>query len=122
MFDGRAFKPITTPRYGKFMSMDDRFHLFHAANPQVYRAVLEVCRYLRRHGKYRCGMKAIWEQLRWHAWLQTTANEGDFKLPNDFTACYARLVMRMYPHEFGNKAPRGPMFKLRKRSAGREDL
>ena len=113
---------ITTPKYGPFMSIDDKFKLFHDANPQVLRAIIEICRYLKRHSKHRCGMKAIWEQLRWHAWLQTTTDEGDFKLPNEFTACYARLVMQRHSWEFGEHAERGPMFVLRKRTAGKEVL
>jgi hypothetical protein len=93
LFDPR--QPVTKPDYTDCATIAERFELFHARNPQVYAALrsmaLELC--ARGHQKY--GIKALFEVLRFNAAMQT---HGDtFKLNNDFTALYARLLMDQEP-------------------------
>lgn len=71
-------------------SLADRFAAFHALNPAVYGALRDMALSLRRRGVTHYSVKALWEVLRF-AGLQT---HGDlFKLNNDYTACYARMLV-----------------------------
>lgn len=68
-----------------------RFALFHAANPEVYAALVEVARAMHARGVKRMGIALLFERLRWLHFFET---HGDtHKLPNDFRAEYARLIM-----------------------------
>lgn len=72
-----------------------RFLQYHEANPHVYEAVREVVISLKRKGWQRYGAKSCFELLRFHSnvWAAT---EG-WKLNNDYTSRYARLLMEQEP-------------------------
>lgn len=73
-----------------------RFEAFHRQNPHVYEAIVRIARELRtQQGWRKCGMKMIFERLRWLYAIQTHGDE--FKLNNNFTAYYARTVMAANP-------------------------
>ncbi len=73
-------------------TIEERFHSFHQLNPHVYLAITSLARELKRQGWAKAGMKQIFEQLRWKF---AVATRGDrWRLNNDFTAPYARLVMK----------------------------
>jgi len=84
--------------------IQQRFERFHLLNPGIYDLIVNVARDLKERGFSRCGMKFIFERLRWLYALETQGEE--FKLSNDFTAFYARLVMHREPELRG-------FFKLR---------
>jgi len=113
---------VTTPEYLGDMSIDERWRLFHDANPQVYHAILAVARHAKNHGKHRCGMRAIYEHLRWRDWLETDSESETFKLPNNFCPLYARLVMREHPREFGDECEHGRFFRINARKSGWDRL
>lgn len=69
-----------------------RFAAYHAANPHVYDEIVMLARRAKRSGAQRIGMKQLWEVMRWRHMLSTRDPEG-WKLNNDYTSCYARLVM-----------------------------
>lgn len=74
-------------------SILERFDKFHTENPHVYKSLVQLARDMRRNRADRkIGMKMLFEVLRWNHFLNTTS-EDDFKLSNDFTAPYARLIM-----------------------------
>lgn len=81
------------PRSG---SIEEDFWAFHMANPQVYAGLVRLAREWRaRRGSQRVGMKMLFEVLRWHVALTT---QGDvFKLNNNYTSYYARLIMDREP-------------------------
>lgn len=68
-----------------------RFWRFHEENPHVYAHLVRLARRAHRRGAHRIGMKQLFEVLRWQTMLSTT--DPDFKLNNDYTAPYARLIM-----------------------------
>jgi len=72
-------------------TLRERFEQFHADNPQVYDGLRELALRARRRGHERYGIKGLFEILRWQHAMETTDEE--FKLNNDFTAFYARLLM-----------------------------
>lgn len=69
-----------------------RFATFHADNPHVYEQLVQLARRATGRGARRIGMKQLFEVLRWRAMLATSDPDG-FKLNNDYTAPYARLIM-----------------------------
>lgn len=81
---------------GRGLSIAEQFALFHVANPHVYREIVRLARWLRtERGFQSIGMKAIFEQLRWSYRLKT--KDSKWKLNNNYTAHYARLVMEQEP-------------------------
>lgn len=76
-------------------TIDSRFNEFHAANPHVYDALVRYAREALRAGAPRIGVKLIWERMRWD--VTVTHRFNDFKLNNDFTSRYARLIAQNEP-------------------------
>lgn len=72
--------------------IQERFEQFHAAHPEIYYLLVQLSRDVKRRGLKRYSMKAVWERARWH-YIVDKGN-GDFKLNNNFTAPYARLIMQ----------------------------
>jgi hypothetical protein len=48
-----------------------------------------------RTGRHKLGIKTLYERARWEIALATT--DADFKLNNNFTAWYSRLIMAQEP-------------------------
>jgi len=103
------FLPIMPAPSG--LTIEESFGLFHQANPHIYRLLRQMAMEYRRSGHSRCGMKMLWEALRYSSAVQTRGEP--YKLNNNYTALYARLLMRQEPELAG-------FFELReRRSAGR---
>lgn len=81
--------------YGDKPSITARFWTFHGENPHVYDHLVRLARRAKRAGAERVGMKQLFEVLRWQVMLTTT--DPDWKLNNDYTAPYARLIMQREP-------------------------
>lgn len=87
----------------------DRFTEFHRNNPGVYQALVRLAReWIASTGQHKLGIKALYERARWEIVITTGAT--DFKLNNDYTAYYARLIMTQEPDL-------ADMFNLRKSAA-----
>jgi len=71
---------------------DRAFQAFHEANPAVYAALVRLARQANQQGRERGGMKMLWEVMRWERYLVTDDPTG-FKLNNNYTSRYARLIM-----------------------------
>lgn len=77
---------------------------FHRSNPQVFRRFLELARERVQLQKAlgrrpRLGAKAIWERLRWDMEFAGPSSKP-FRLNNNHTALYARLLVETYHEEF----------------------
>ena len=72
-------------------TIQQRFEAFHEHNPEVYAAMVAICRRLKLRGHKRYGVKAVWEMLR----ITFTLERPDeiYKLNNNYTSRYARLIM-----------------------------
>jgi len=77
-------------------TIEDRFLSFDAANPHIFSRLKIIALNLRRSGRKKYGVKALFERLRWDGDVMTDA-EDEYKLSNDFTALYARKLMREVP-------------------------
>lgn len=73
-----------------------RFESFHTDNPQVYNKLVELAFLAKANGHNRLGIKTLFERLRWYYTVETKGNER-FKLDNNFTSRYARLIMANVP-------------------------
>lgn len=90
--------PLTEPDYTPDLSIAERFAMFHAQNPHVADALEALAaQWLSRHK--RVGIKALYEIARWESGISTT---GDvWRLNNDWTAYYARLLLDRHPEWTG---------------------
>lgn len=85
--------PLDVPDYAPELTIAERFDAFHDANPHVATALEHLAgQWLARHK--RVGMKALVERLRWESGIQTS---GVWKLNNNFTSLYARLLLARHP-------------------------
>lgn len=80
---------------GQPLTLGQRFLRFHIANPHVYAEIVRIARDLKGRGFRTCGMKLVFERLRWLVAIET---KGDgFRINNSYTAFYARIVMEEEP-------------------------
>jgi len=85
--------------------MVEQFWKFHVENPEVYDELKNLALKMKRTGRKHYGMKGLFEVLRWHRALETTDEE--FKLNNNYTAFYARMLMKRLPELEGFFSLRG---------------
>lgn len=78
-------------------TIQDRFQSFHDQNGWVYLALEQMTADLVRRGRRRVGMKMLVEVIRWNYARQTSDPSSGFKLNNDYTSRYARLLIEAHP-------------------------
>ncbi len=76
--------------------LEAKFWEFHTQNPEVFRKLRELALQMRRRGLEQYSIKSLFEVLRWHHALETNDPSG-FKLNNNYTSFYARLLMQREP-------------------------
>lgn len=79
-------------------SIDEQFAEFHANNPNVYRAIRTLALDMKQRGRDHYGIKSLFEIVRW-SHVRTTGDS--FKLNNNYTSRYARLLMEREPELAG---------------------
>ena len=70
--------------------IEQKFQEFRRENPHVYRRLVKLALALAMKGHKRYGIKSLFEVLRWEEAMATTGSQ--FKLNNNYTALYARLI------------------------------
>jgi hypothetical protein len=83
------------PKVAKEATIQERFESFHNANPHVYVALRNLALQMLGNGVREYGIKGLFEILRWQFALQTKGEP--FRLSNDFTSRYARLLVKNNP-------------------------
>ena len=86
---------------------EERFEAFHAAHPEVYRELRRRAFLLQQRGWKRYSIKGIWEVMRFDFAMSWGRPSGGFKLNNNYTAYYARLLMEREPELEGFFETRG---------------
>jgi hypothetical protein len=76
------------------------FWKFHYENPRVLDDLIKLAEQVRAAGQHRWGMKSLFEVLRWQVALKTQSGDG-FKLNNNYTAYYSRLIEKTDPRFVG---------------------
>jgi hypothetical protein len=88
-------------------TIQDRFVRFHDRNPDVYWALLDLANQAYDAGRTMIGMKQLFEVLRWNRMIAGLPDElEEYKLCNDYTSRYARLLMYHNDHLSGIFATR----------------
>lgn len=88
------------------MSKSDRaFERFHKDNPHIYPLFKKFAMQAREAGRRYFGARMIIERIRWYVAVETKT--ADFKINNDCSARYARMMIEELP-EFGQ------FFRLRR--------
>lgn len=73
----------------------ESFKEFHKSNPFVYDKLREMALQTKAAGHKRYSIRTLYHVMRWHAALETT--DPEFKLNNNHTPFYARLLMAREP-------------------------
>lgn len=92
------------------------FWAFHVGNPRVYTELRNHALHLRRKGHTHYGVKALFEVVRFHRAMETTDKCEEWRLNNNYTALYARLLMANEPELrdfFRTRVRRAPCTRLR---------
>ena len=92
------------------------FWAFHIANPHVYTELRDHALELRRRGRTHYGIKALFEVVRFHRALDTTDKCSEWRINNNYSALYARLLMANEPalcDFFRTRIRRAPCAPLR---------
>lgn len=74
-------------------SIDQHFRDFHDDNPQVYTELVTMARQMKARGYTCIGVELLVAAYRWNRMLRTEADAYNFKINNNFTSRYARLIM-----------------------------
>jgi hydrogenase maturation factor len=76
-----------------FNKIELAFQQFHVENPEVYRQLVRLARQWKAAGKAKLGIKTLFEKLRWEWHVSGIADSEGYKLNNNYTALYARMIM-----------------------------
>ena len=79
-------------------TIQTQFEAFHDRHPVVYDYLVTLAFQARRVGRHRIGMKMLFEVLRWEWTIAGLPDDAEeWKLNNNYTSRYARLIMADYP-------------------------
>ncbi len=73
-----------------------RFAEFHRSNPIVYQKLVQYARQAKAAGHGKIGIKLLLERFRWFALVETNDQHG-YKINNDYSSRYARLIAEQEP-------------------------
>lgn len=88
------------------ISIQDAFEKFHKANPEIFLMIVKEADRAVRAGKKKFSVKAICNYIRWNVFIETKEDtlfsvRGEvkkFRLGDQYTSRYARLLIITYPH------------------------
>jgi len=84
---------IAQPELAMGSKGEERFNAFHLQHPEVYKAICDKSRILKRRGVNHYGIFALLNVVRYHS--DVSANKSSpWRLNNNFAPYYARLIMR----------------------------
>lgn len=95
---------VTAPAESE-STIQERFEKFHQEHPEIYAALVELAWTWKRAGQTKCGIKMLWERLRWEMGMRRRPGE-EFLADNNFHSRFVRLLCEREPDLAG-------MFELR---------
>lgn len=101
---------VEVPAAEQPLTIQEQFLAFHAANSWVYDELVRLARELHARGRRHIGMKLLVENVRFSYYRQTTDPNSEFRVNNNYTSRYARLLCDEHPELAG-------LFELRKLKA-----
>lgn len=82
--------------YGGLRNIEQDFWRYDRENPKVYRKLVNLAREVKGAGHEHFSIDALFHRLRWYYTVESKSHEP-FKLNNNFTSFYARLIMQREP-------------------------
>ena len=82
------------------LSVREKFEVFHGVNPSVYAQLRKRAIRAKRRG-FKPGMRCLFELLRWGHGMRIDQGDDEFRLNNNYTPFYARLLMDREPELAG---------------------
>ena len=92
----RPLVKIETEHSTDAPTIQERFTRFHRCNPWVL-AALEKMAIAEMQSGFRTSVDYLVHNLRWHYRRTTRDPNSDFKISNDYTSRYARLLLEKNP-------------------------
>lgn len=77
------------------MTIQQKFEKFNRENPTIYKELVRLATIAKVQGVQRYSAKAMFEVIRWNFVLRRLG--ANFRINNDFTSRYARLINRREP-------------------------
>jgi hypothetical protein len=77
-------------------SHDDKFFEYHEKNPHVFELFVKYAKKVKASGYKHYGMHTIMHRVRWHINIDTEDPDG-YKMDNNYSSRYARLLAKEYP-------------------------
>jgi hypothetical protein len=71
-------------------NLDEKFAEYHMTNPTIFAKFVFYAEQLKAAGRRRIGAKAIVERIRWDSLV--SAIDGDYKINNNYTSRYVRML------------------------------
>lgn len=78
-------------------SIQAQFEAFHANNPQIYEMLKIIAYEWREAGHKKCGIRMLWEVMRWRIGVQTNRPPRDYKLNDHYHSRYVRKLIEENP-------------------------
>lgn len=91
-----GIRPLVKAGNRQGETIQERFERFHKLNPWVLSA-LEKMAVSEQRGGFKTSVDYLVHNLRWHYRRQTSDPNSDFKISNDYTSRYARLLLERNP-------------------------
>jgi hypothetical protein len=86
------FAPLKFSEASGKRTIQECFEDFHRDNPWVYKAMVDLAYQEKRDG-YRTSVKAMFEVLRYKYRRATVDKSSDFRLNNNYSSRYARMIL-----------------------------
>ena len=87
-------------------NLNDAFDDYHRDNPQVFEAFKAASVKLKQNGRKHFGAKCIIEYIRFQTAIADKTGRDKFKINNNYTSRYVRLLERERPEFVGFFAKR----------------
>lgn len=88
LFDAQAQRPLT---------IREQFAVFHTENPRVFEALEAMAAEMVLRGRKRISARMLIEALRYDFYIKTDDPNSDFKVNNNYSAHYARMLLDVHP-------------------------
>ncbi len=100
----QAHQGMDMPLFDQLAKRESRiqaaFEAYHAEHPEVFELFRKFALEAKQSGREAFGAKAIFERIRWHYMVNNKAGE-EFKVNNNFTSRYVRLLEETDPQFIG---------------------
>ena len=95
--DEPVIVPVPPEAGNRRGTIQERFLMFHRANPWVYETLARMARELVGRGHRKIGIAMLFESVRWLHMRRTHDPTSSLKLNNLFRSRYARALMENEP-------------------------